>query len=121
MKPIWLFSFCSIFQKSLHHLYSINPRSYFHYNPSLDFSSTNLSSSFSSGLDERFPVSSSYSSNKTQLLMIHEFFEKYYFLSLLEDNYISVNVKLNLMSDYYRDRSIVVGNLEAGGLYKDWI
>jgi hypothetical protein len=87
----------------------------------LDFSSTNLSSPSSFGSDERFPISSSYSSNKTQLLMIHEFFEKYYFLSLLEDNYISVNVKLNLMSDYYRDRSIIVGNLNAGGLYDHWI
>lgn len=117
MKSIWLFSFCSIFHKSLHRLYSIKPR--FHFYKSLDFSSTNLSSS--SGLDERFPVSSSYSSNKTQLFMIHEFFEKYYFLSLLEDNYVSVNVKINIMNDYYRDRSIMVGNLEAGGLYDHWI
>lgn len=120
MKQIFLFSFFPIF-----HIHSFNKpfHSKLHSITTMNeyFSSFSSNCTFKNrlGKDERY--SDNESLNKTQLFAIHQFFEKYYVLSLLHDDYISVNVKLNSISDYYRDRSMIVGNLKAGGLFDDWV
>ena len=120
MKPLLLFSFFPAF-----HIYSFNKPFYSKLYPSTrvneEFPSFSSNCTFKNrlGKDERYLDSESL--NKTQLFAIHDFFEKYYLLSLLQDNYISVNIKLNTINDYYRDRSMMVGNLKAGGLFDDWV
>jgi hypothetical protein len=115
MKPVLLFSFFPGFP--IH--YFIKPFCYKRENIELSSFSSNSTFKNQFGKDGRY--SDNESLNKTQLFDIHQFFEKYYVLSLLHDDYISVNVKLNTISDYYRDRSIIVGNLKAGGLFDDWV
>jgi len=120
MKPVLLFSFFPGFP--IH--YFIKPfysklHSFTSVNEELSSFSSNYTLKKRLGKDERY--SDNESLNKTQLFDIHQFFEKYYVLSLLHDDYISVNIKLNTISDYYRDRSMMVGNLKAGGLFDDWV
>lgn len=123
MKQIFPISFFSVFPVFYIHSFIKPFYSKLHSSTILnkEFSSFSSNSTFNNrlGKDERYLDSESL--NKTQLFAIHQFFEKYYVLSLLHDDYISVNVKLNSISDYYRDRSMMVGNLKAGGLFDDWV
>ena len=77
------------------------------------FSNTNYRS-VNSGNDERYPINET--NNEAQMNNIYINHEKKKLLDILQNDKISINIKLNLL----HDNSIKPINLTAGGLMDDF-
>ena len=77
------------------------------------FSNTNYRS-VNSGNDERFPINDT--NNEAQIINIYKNHEKKKLLDILQNDKISINIKLDLLED----NTIKPINLTAGGLMDDF-
>ena len=77
---------------------------------------TYLNAKKTSGNDERYSSEKNETEIRMQLYNLQEIFEKKRLLDILQDDKVSINIKIELL----KDNSIKASNLKAGGLFNEF-
>jgi hypothetical protein len=91
-------------------------------NKTTDYLSTNTFFKYKEGRDERYDILYNETTDNSMLVNITRFFMQMKLLTVLENKNISQYEKVRRIEIYNHDNypSKYVGNIKAGGLFKDW-